>query len=250
MKKLISILLVCMLMVGMGTPAFAADNYSQDVTVTYNAGNTAGAPVISVDVDWQGFDFTYNAASYKVWDPVSLSYSGQDTPEGWARSDARITVTNNSNAFLECNLSYAATAEYNSANVVFSATRFGVGNADCIKDGVGQAQSTTITAVPTGTIPTNTNEATIGTITIQILSETDLEAVRNILTGNLIENPGVESAPTVHGTKYIVNSDRDDLGADVDDVDRLIANTSDKYEKIAALNTLIPEFFSKFKIAQ
>lgn len=117
MKKIFAIVLVVVMMMSMGSTAFAAEidyvgdetkNYSDSVSVDVYAkysADTSGVGVISVDIEHEAMRFVYVAdASAGKWDPDTHTYDAQDTvTAGWVAVDGEtdaghiLTVTNHSN---------------------------------------------------------------------------------------------------------------------------------------------------------
>lgn len=173
MKKTISLLLALLIVMSLPLTAFATDNVSvsggtksADVKGTYS-GSTP-APVYSVDISWEGLDFTYNAATKGNWNADTHTYSG-GTVAGWAAGTGTITITNHSNADITAVPSYTKGSGYENANMNFSSNTLTVATADNGTNGApGSAVTETITVTPTGSLPSGTNNATIGQITIKI----------------------------------------------------------------------------------
>ncbi len=167
MKKVFAIFLALTLVFSLSVTAFAAGtgDYTQNVTGSYNAG-TAADTVYSVDISWEELSFTYTAPAVGSWNPDTLSYDGAATQGTWSGTGT-ITVKNRSNVAITATPSYAQASGYDSASVTFSSNSLNVASADT---GVatGTEQSGTITVTPTGSLPKNTSNATIGTITLTI----------------------------------------------------------------------------------
>lgn len=172
MKKILALVLAAMLVMSMGITAFAAEGLvnggtdSAEVKGTYKG--TAASTVYSVDISWAGLEFTYNGAYEGEWNPDTHSYDGA-TEAGWAEGEGTITVTNHSNTDITAVPTYKASAGYESASMTFSTESLEVATADNGVDGeAGTAVTGTITVTPAGTLPENTTNAVIGTITITI----------------------------------------------------------------------------------
>lgn len=101
-KQLISAVTALALAAAMHVPVLAdgltnqaAGAHTIDVQGKYQAG-AAAADVISVDVQWEGLEFTYTAGNAGTWNPADHSYTG--TTEGsWSDTKGSVTVTNHSN---------------------------------------------------------------------------------------------------------------------------------------------------------
>lgn len=173
MKKAVSILLAAALILCMGVPVYAesitADqgSASSPVTGTYVPG-TAGGTVFSVEITWSDLSFTYNGESKQVWDPDTLEYTGEARSAGWAESNAAITVKNRSNTIITATPSYEKAAGFD-AGMEFAVKELYVLSAEPTGEVTkGDEKSGTISVKPTGTLPENTQNTTIGTITVTI----------------------------------------------------------------------------------
>ena len=172
MKKLLSIILSLALIMSMSMTAFAADveadggSASANVTGTYNAGSDGGVEY-SVDIEWSGLNFTYNEGG-KSWNATTHTY---DTTEaGWAESDAKITVTNHSNAAITATPTWTAAEGYSDVTMTFAnesdteITSLGLDSAELNNAAV----SGTITVTPGGTLANTANQTVIGTVTVTV----------------------------------------------------------------------------------
>lgn len=260
MKKILSIMLALALISSVITTVFAADivedngTATGDVKASYVAGE-AGGTVVSVDIAWTGLEFTYNGESHKVWDPATHSYTGEETPAGWATSNASITITNHSNTYINTTLSYTKETNYSDASVVFGSSNVWVGNAD---NGSGAAQSTTIPVVPTGSVPESIgNETKIGEITVKIrtaeawcssedaLEEilADLSTKRTRLHNSKAADPSTLDYGTVYCTETgITNATNKIMAA------AALGSSATEYEKINAINAAILALNSAYLI--
>lgn len=171
MKKLTSLSIVIILMLSLCLTAFAQENvgtgaYNADVTGTYVEGATSET-VFSVDIAWTDLSFTYHAEQQPVWNAETHKYS--DAIAAYWEGTGTITVTNHSNAKITATPTYNKGTGYESANMTFSTDKLSVASAES-----GAAQVGTITVTPTGSLPANTENQTIGTITLAIAEDTTL----------------------------------------------------------------------------
>ena len=270
MKKSISLLLALILILSMSTIVFAADieedngTKSGEVTASYKAGKTGGT-VISVVIAWDGLNFVYNGESQRKWDPVNHVYTGEDIPNGWESSNGTITITNDSNTFLEASFSYVPESGFGDAGVVLNVpnidgTRYAyIGNAanEMGDNGKGVPQTTTFSVVPTGVLSDAATTSTkIGTITITIK---DALALNDMDMGGFVSELKVYcdylyllNYPNSYVLKYgdiytesSLLSDADDkLDAAVD----AVANGMSEIEQIQAVNAAIAALNSTCKI--
>jgi len=222
MKKAVSILLAAALILSLGIPAFAADvtenqgSASSPVTGTYVPG-TAGGTVFSVEIQWSGLSFTYNGESKQEWDPEKLEYTGVATPEGWAESNAAITVKNRSNTIITATPNYAKEEGY-TAGMNFSTDKLYVLSAEPTGDATtGEVKSGTISVKPTGTLPENTENKTIGTITVTIgefedVTIDDAENLQDYLSNEKYTSPEMQNN-TGHTHLIVLCKNQDDVDA-------------------------------------
>ena len=188
MKKVLSVLLAVVMLLALAMPAFAADDITsgsgsatetQPVTATYEDATTSAGTVYYVTISWQT---TENTLKYKAgntaytWDGATMKYqSGSVTGNGWeGTAKVQVTVTNQSNAEITANASWAQASgltvacSFDNASVDVESAAKDIGT---ITDGAtGAAQTKTITA--TIAAPTNgtisSTGATVGTITVSI----------------------------------------------------------------------------------
>ena len=199
MKKAVSIFLAAALILSLGIPAFAADVTenqgiaSSPVTGTYVPG-TAGGTVFSVEIEWSGLSFTYNGESKQEWDPENLVYTGEARSEGWAESNAAITVKNRSNTIITATPNYEKADDYADAGMEFAVKELYVRSAEPTGEATtGEEKSGSITVTPTGTLPEGTKDTTIGTITVTItefknVSEQDVLDLHDYIDDELFAN--------------------------------------------------------------
>jgi len=170
MKKLISLILALALVMSMSAVVFAEDqsnvgvgDYTADVTGTYVEGTTGGT-IFSVDIAWSNLSFTYHAEQQPVWDVNTHTYS--QTKAAYWEGEGTITVTNHSNAKISATPTYNKGTGFESVNMTFSTAKLLVASAES-----GSAQTGTITVTPSGSLPANTEGATIGSITVTIAQD-------------------------------------------------------------------------------
>lgn len=169
MKKVISLLLTMMLILGLSIPAYAADNEittqngsaTADVTATYEAGS-GGTTIYKVDISWGNLDFTYKDKSVPVWDPDTHTYVGEEHPAYW-EGEATITVTNHSNTHLSVTPVYTQNAGYENVDMDFQYAPMYVCTAE-----TGNAESSSMTVIPTGVLSSSAKDTVIGSITLTI----------------------------------------------------------------------------------
>lgn len=173
-KKITSLAAASVLVLAMSTTVFAGNPVTSaggsdtaDVKGTYLAGSS-GAVVYSVDISWDEMSFTYTDASQGTWDPGSHQYTGA-SEASWSES-RNIIVTNHSNASVKATAAFQANSGYETVSITFGGNN-GEAIATAVGTEVGKAPSATITVIPGGSLPENTN-GKIGEITVTIADAT------------------------------------------------------------------------------
>ena len=188
MKKIISLVLALVMVVGLGITAFAeitaTDGNSGDVKAVYNPSSSVGGTVYSVDISWNNLEFTYNEGSEPTWNAETHKYEGISEPAEWViEGDEVITVTNHSNTHIKAIPSYQAAEGFEAITMDFGLTELLVPSA-ALKN---QAQSESFNVVPSGELPEDTEElTTIGTITLTI-SEYELTLDEQTMKNNILD---------------------------------------------------------------
>ena len=113
MKKIFALILAVMMIATMSVTAFAAENTGGDTTInvkgTYTGAQGAGDK-ISVDVAWEGMEFTYHEGAAGEWLPSEHKYA-DDAAGYWSTNKGTITVTNHSNVAVNATLSFASAVD-------------------------------------------------------------------------------------------------------------------------------------------
>ncbi|MBQ3003014.1 MAG: hypothetical protein IJD82_04725 [Clostridia bacterium] len=172
MKKLVSMLLCIALLASFCAVVSAEEtgvgmgDYAIDVNGTYVAGTEGNGKVFCVDIEWTEMSFTYHAEKAPVWNTADHSYS-EAVPAYW-EGTATITVTNHSNAKVKATPAYEASEGYEDATVSFG--------TDVLKLDSAEYSTTpgTIGVTPGGSLPAGTENAKIGTITLTIAEDPDV----------------------------------------------------------------------------
>jgi hypothetical protein len=197
MKKIFTLALAAMLLLGMTTTAFATstnldnDTKSTDLGVqaVYHAEGNDDA-TISVEISWTGLNFTYNGGT-QIWDASAHKYV-TDTPGGWAVSNASIIITNHSDTILQAGLHFTAEDDFDGIGMIFAAEAPYIGSAYTGENG-GEACSITIPLIPDGTLAETITESTaIGTITVSVqpvvgMTQKDISAELAAQYGGMLE---------------------------------------------------------------
>ncbi len=168
MKKLITLAMTFIMIIVMATSSFAetvGDGGSATGKVEVKINKDDVQTVYSVDIDWGSLDFTYNFGE-GTWNPADHTVTG-GTP-GWKNSEAKITVTNHSNAEVAIKAVFAdnqTTAELNgvTANLTNNAFQLAAGKLN--KPAEADNAQTTVTVSGT---PSTLDDFTVGTITVTV----------------------------------------------------------------------------------
>lgn len=187
MRKIIPLILAVAVLLSIGftsAAAHATEVGSTNVTAEYIPG-AQGGQMISVEIAWEGMDFTYNGASENVWDADKHQYI-PGTAAGWAKSDAYITITNHSNVMIQAEITYAGNPEFKDMGLAFTDINPFVGSAETQDEGEGKECTIMIRAIPTGSLPPDTSADTkVGEIKVTVMPEEDYQnavgAVRDAL---------------------------------------------------------------------
>lgn len=181
MKKIFAILLAVAMLATMSVTAFAAESATNDGTSNttinvkgnYVAAQGAGEK-ISVDVAWEGMEFTYTEGAAGEWLPGQHEYAA-DATGSWSTNKGKITVTNHSNVAVTATLSFSTNVE----GVIGTFTEAsGTENDNVLA--LATAEDTELANAPTaiaefgisGAAITETKD-TLGTITVAIAKATN-----------------------------------------------------------------------------
>ena len=168
MKKFITLAMTFIMIIVMATSSFAATvgaggNATENVDVIINKDEVQ--TVYSVDIAWGSLDFTYSLGEGE-WNPADHTVTG-GTP-GWNNPEAKITVTNHSNAAVNIEAVFAddqTTASQNGVTATLTDNTFTLA-AGKLNDYAGAANAQTTVTV-TGT-PSTEDTFTVGTITVTV----------------------------------------------------------------------------------
>lgn len=248
MKRIISLMLVMTVLLSTGfcsAAAQATEVGSTNVTAEYVPG-TQGGQTISVKIEWEGMDFTYNGASDDVWDAEKHQYI-PGTAAGWAKSDAYISITNHSNVMLKAGIAYSGKSEYADMGLIFTDTNPYIGSAETKDVGEGDACTVVVRAIPTGKLPSDTPaDSQVGEIRITVSPEEDQKQILTTIQGEhafaLVKSDSLSRQDICFATDAVVA----DINERLQQVSGII--DSDNYspaEKNAALNGLLSVYYSE-----
>ena len=176
MRKALSIVLALAMIMSLSITAFADETGVSDgyypiaITGTYVAGTTTSEKVFSVDIAWEGMDFTYHAETAPVWNPKDHVYY-EAVPAYW-EGEGKITITNHSNAgvFVAIGLSYFHPVS-DDFELICSDRELYLNSAE----DAGNAVIGEITVTPSGSIPAGTSAGTkLAQITVIIEGNTEV----------------------------------------------------------------------------
>lgn len=125
MKKLIAAVMALILIAAMSTSVFAlgdtlSDGGKAEIAVNAKYSENVDMPeVYSVDVTWGEMQFIYSADGEKTWNPGTHTYDINVT-YSWSANDNEITVTNNSNAAVKADFTYASKPGYSTVTGALS----------------------------------------------------------------------------------------------------------------------------------
>ena len=170
MKKVIALFL--MLSISLGSSITSnATSQEHEVLGTYVEADAVGTE-FSVEIAWEGLDFTYNEAQ-REWDEVNHKYT-ETTSAGWVADERGIiTITNHSNTAIVAKPTYTAESGYEDVSMTYtnvnSENKLELASADSGIEGVaGNAIVGKIGVKPAGTLAKGASDTTIGKITISV----------------------------------------------------------------------------------
>ncbi len=189
MKKFISFILILVMLMAMSTTAAATEvtepgsGNSQEIWAIYKEGVKDNS-IISVNISWEKMSFTYKGESEPVWNANLHQYEGEATEAGWAPSEAKITITNNSNTILKATFAYQHKDAFKDIDMAFTDMTPYIGSADTndSQDAEGNPKGTpcqvSVKVIPTGVLEKeNVESVQIGTITVSIEPVADCNEV-------------------------------------------------------------------------
>lgn len=262
MKRMIALVLILVLATAMSVTAFATEatdgdtGNSHEVLASYEAG-TENKTVISVDISWQQMTFTYKGPSEPVWNAEQQRYEGEETEGGWEEGTGTITISNNSNAILQADIDYNQETGYRDVSMAFTDQAPFIGSADTAdrQDADGTVRGTpcvvTVKAIPTGTLPKETEDNTrVGTITITLTEVTAVDEMLDLLsdkagTWNVFYETGLG-----RGTAYMTSiAERTRISSLIDEAVDVYYNETSEQEKNVAINQALTAFYGALELA-
>lgn len=165
MKKILTLILALAMVMSLSVTAFAATSTGGDTTInvkgTFKTDGAAGEK-ISVDVAWEGMEFTYTEGAAGEWLPNEHKYA-DDAAGYWSTNKGTITVTNHSNTAVKATLTFDA--DVDGVVGTFDKTELQLDTA--VGTEVNAAPSATAEFGISGAAITE-NKDTLGTITVTI----------------------------------------------------------------------------------
>lgn len=213
MKRMIPLMLVVAMLLSMGLSAAATQTTevgSTNVTANYEAGEEGGQ-IISVEIAWEGMEFTYNGASNPVWDPKEHKYS-EESAAGWAESNASIAITNHSNVILQAEIAYSSMDGFDDMYLVFASENPYIGSAATGEDtNAGTECMVTIQAIPMGELASDTGTGTeVGQIKVTVVPVETHMTVLASLEGLCEETPADASLVSRGEAYFATSADKED----------------------------------------
>lgn len=188
MKKFFVTMLSMAVLMSASVTAFAADGGGNKETVgetskiiavnaTYTDNTSDAGKKVSVDVQWDSMEFTYDMGTTKAWNPEKHAYDY--SAAGWKETTGKnITVTNHSNVDVNATFAYAEKeTKYADVDGTFTYDKNDTDNVVKLVSAVGkevnQADKVTATLKLSGALPSDTTSSTqIGTVTVTIAEAT------------------------------------------------------------------------------
>ena len=189
MKRMIPLMLIVAMLLSMSLSAAATEAGSTSVKAGYAAGEESGQ-IISVDIEWEGMEFTYNGASDDTWDPEAHQYI-KGHAAGWAESAASISITNHSDTILQADIQYTSETGFEDMELEFADDKPYIGSANTgIDGGAGAACQVIVRTIPMGELAPNTQTGTkVGEIKVTVTPVDNHMTVLGSLEGAAGEIP-------------------------------------------------------------
>lgn len=174
MKKIVSCLLCLVLAMSMSVTAFAAEDSvtkeetgSQNIDVTAKYTQSAPAPTYGVDIQWESMTFTYTETGTKIWNPSTHTYSTTTGTGAWDKTEAKITVTNHSDASVTATVTYAPVDGTGVTGTIESGTKtLAAGVVNKPEEADALVATLKISGKPTSTV--TAEGVKVGTVTVTI----------------------------------------------------------------------------------
>lgn len=169
MKKLIAILLSLTFVLSVSVLAATSttpseQSSSKEVTATYST--STGAPTYSVDIAWGSMEFVYSTTG--KWNPATHNYTtGSSGNWVWDDGTNVVTITNHSDAAINCDISFESLLEGEVSGAITPATIVLPSAVDKDLSATELTKSSTLTL--NGSLDSTYNEATvIGSVSVII----------------------------------------------------------------------------------
>ena len=253
MRKIIPLILAVTLLLGMvicSTAAQATEVGSTNVTAEYMPG-AQGGQIISVEIAWEGMDFTYNGASENVWDADKHQYiSG--TAAGWAKSDACISITNHSNVMLKAGIAYTGNPGFKDMGMMFTDRNPFIGSAETQDEGEGKECTVMIRAIPTGKLPPDTPADTnVGELKVTVMPESGYQNVLSVIQDALVFTPVYAASLSRQDVCFADDAAKTNVDTYLQTASNTIrSDQTSGAEKNFALNELLSAYYSALHFPQ
>ena len=175
MKKILSLLLATALVMSMSLSALAAEmkdtvgqNGEKEISVTAKYDSSTEIPnVYSVDISWSSMTFTYTETGTKIWNPSTHTYSTTTGTGAWDKTEAKITVTNHSDASVTATVTYAPVDGTGVTGTIESGTKtLAAGVVNKPEEADALVATLKISGKPTSTV--TAEGVKVGTVTVTI----------------------------------------------------------------------------------
>lgn len=253
MRKIIPLILTLTVLLSVGfcsSTAHATEVGSTNVMAEYLPG-AQGGQIISVEIAWEGMDFTYKGASENVWDADKHQYI-PGTTAGWAKSDAYISITNHSNVMLKAGIVYTGNPEFKDMGMAFTDRNPFVGSAETQNEGEGKECTVMIRAIPIGNLPPETPADTkVGEIKVTVMPEESYQDVLGVIQDALIVIPVNSDSLSRQDVCFANDTAKKNIDSYLQTASEAVNSdkTSDA-EKNFALNELLSNYYSMLHFSQ
>ena len=175
MKKIFAAIIALTMVFSLSVAAFAVEGADtgykpgedQSIDVTAKTETSSSTETVySVDITWESMTFTYVESGTKVWDPGTHTYSTTTTGR-WDKTEAKVTVTNHSNAEVTATVSYTAVEGTGITGSVANGTKtLAAGVENDYENADSLVATLTISGTPSSTV--TEDGIVVGSITVTI----------------------------------------------------------------------------------
>lgn len=254
MRKIIPLILTVALLMSMSFHTVATQTTETQVAGTTNVKanyvpGEEGGQVISVEIAWEGMEFTYNGASNPQWDAENHQYI-PGTDAAWAESNASISITNHSNVILQAGIAYSQGTGYEGMDLQFTDIAPYIGSAET-SDSAGEECEVIIRTIPMGVLPKEAKNSDVGEIKVTVTPVTNHELVLDMIgTMSEIVPVKTDGITLSRGDLYFAGTDVQEQVTELHGkAATAIAGTSVPAKNLA-LNALIMAYYNNLNLMQ